>query len=266
VDVHTGAVSGTPTEAGKFDAVMLEAVAAPDMVIRQHFSLFVDHRYLILGADGAGRDVARRLVAAARYGVIPGLIAVLVGVVGGVVLGALAAFYGPPLERAARGVVFVLESLPGLLLVFLGAVLSGFNLYIVMAIAGLLVLPETTRVMMQRVTAFRDQDFVVAARELGMRDRSILWNEIVWHNTRGLIVSRAFQTLVFAILIEVTLGYMGLGPADSQSLGRALFDGRQALGTDVAWIAVAALGTILAFVAALGIAERSLTKLFERVR
>jgi peptide/nickel transport system permease protein len=257
-DRSTGTISGVPEVLGRFD-VVLEAEMQGGSRIQRKFPLFVDDRYLVLGADSHGRDVLQRIVRGARYSVIPGLIAVLIGVGGGLLLGGLGGFYGGATQATVRVVISGIEAIPGLLLIFLAAVVSGFQLFTVMAAVGVTLLPETTRSLMQRVESFRQRDFVEAARELGQSDRAILWNEIVWHNARPLLVMRVTQAFVTAILIEITLGYMGLGVQDQSSLGSVLLEGRQALtGTGGSWVALSALGAVLLIVAAFSLAQRGL--------
>jgi len=204
VDSATGVISGIVKEEGVFD-ISLIARIEPGTWVEHRFPLFVDSRFLPLGTDRMGRNVARRLVAATRYSTTPGLIAVLIGVVIGGFLGALAGFYGGPLRRVVTVLSLGIEAVPGLLLLFLVAVVSGFNPYAVMAVIGVLLLPETERGVSERVEGFRKTDFVEAAHELGMRDRTILWGEIVWRNLRPLLLARIAQGFVFAVLAEVTL-------------------------------------------------------------
>jgi peptide/nickel transport system permease protein len=268
VDEATGQVSGTPTLEGRYD-VVLEGRLQSGGRVEHRFPLFVDQRFLPLGTDKRGKDVSLRIVRAARYILLPGLIAVLVGVGGGVLLGALAGFYPGIIQRVANGLMQGIEAVPGLLLLFLVAVISGFNLYIVMVMVGLILLPETARSVAERVESFRRRDFVEAARELGMRDRTILWVEIVWHNLRPLLVARMAQGFVFAVLAEVTLSYMGLGVQDDGSLGSMLLEGRTAMAgarESVVWLVLVPVTALLLVIAAFSLLERGALARWERAR
>jgi peptide/nickel transport system permease protein len=266
IDPVTGEISGTPSVEGRYE-VVIEAELPGGAWVQHRFPLHVDSRYLLLGTDRRGRDVARRIVVATRYTILPGLIAVLVGVGGGVLLGALAGFYPGAVRRTVTVFTQATEAVPGLLLLFLVAVISGFNLYVVMAVVGVIILPETMRAVMDRVEGFRRKDFVEAARELGMRDRQILWNEIVWHNLRPLLMARTAQAFAFAVLTEVTLSYMGLGVQDDTSLGNLLVEGRLAAvgaGESVTWLIVAPVVALLLVIATFALLERGIVQRWER--
>jgi peptide/nickel transport system permease protein len=265
VDPVTGVVSGIPAKPGSYE-LALEARLDDDRSVVLRFPLFVDDRFLLLGADERGRDLARRLLNATRYTIVPGLIAVLVGVGGGVLVGAVSGFRGGPTRRALRGLTSMLQSIPGLLVVFIAAVLSNFQLHVVMATVGLILLPETANGVSERVASFRRSDFVEAARELGLRDRTILWNEIIWQNCRSYVLSRCTQAFVFAILMEITLTYMGL-TQHSTSLGYMLVQGRNAWVADTSSVqGVVTLISVLLFVAAFGLLERGIRLRWEGPR
>jgi len=264
IDPESGVVTGTPRDVDKYE-VTLEGTMQDGRRARQSFSIFVDDRLLPLGTDKRGRDVARVLVRASRYTLVPGLIAVLIGVGLGVIVGALGAFYGGAALRLVRGTSLLLQSVPGLLLVFLASAISGFNLLVSMAVVGLILLPETANGIMERVDSLKRSDFVEAARELGLTDREILWTEIVWHNARTFVASRIMQGFAFAILVEVTLSYMGLANPNSESLGKMLRDGREALSGRVSMLeAPVALIALLAVVFALSMLERGVLRLWAR--
>jgi peptide/nickel transport system permease protein len=256
IDPATGVIAGVPTHTGRYD-VVVRARLSGDTWVEHRYPLYVDDRYLLLGADGRGADLLRRIVASAKYSLYPGAIAALIGVGGGLLLGAQGGFRGGRAERAVRALASAVEAVPGLLLVFLAAVISGFRLPAIMVVVGLILLPETARSVMQRVAAMRECDFVEAARELGMPDRTILWREIVWHNARALVLARTTQAFVFAVLAEVTLGYMGLGVQDGTSLGAALLEGRTVMsGSGIRWVAAASLASVLLLLSGFSTVQR----------
>ncbi len=269
IDTATGRLGGTPGESGKFE-VMLEGRLESGQLARQTFTLFVDDRTMWLGADERGLDLVRRTLLTGRALLLPGLLAVLVGVGGGVLLGAFAGFYPGPLRAGLRVLTLLLQSVPGTLLLFIGAVISGFSTFVAMIVVGLLLLPETANAIRERVERFCERDFVEAARELGQPDRVILWNEIIWYNARTLILARVTQAFVFAILAEVTLAYVGLVDANNEvGLGKLLLDGRKAIldgpaGTQV--IAVVAIVTLLLVISGFSLMERCVVASWERRR
>jgi peptide/nickel transport system permease protein len=227
VDSASGFVFGKPATVGHY-SVQLTAILGDESRINRRFELFVDDRFLLLGADRFGEDIFRNAARSAQFMVLPGLLTVLVGVFAGVLVGALAGFYGGVTRRALLAATAALQSVPGLLLVFLAASASGFDRLVVMLVVGLTLLPETALGVMERVQFFRRRDFVDAARELGLSDRTILWNEIIWHNARDFVLNRVANGFMFAVLMEVTLSYVQLLDPHSASLGNMLRTGRKA--------------------------------------
>jgi len=267
VDGLSGELSGTARQLGTFP-VELQAVVSDGRRVVQRFDLFVDDRLLLLGADQRGRDVFRMLVRAARLTLVPGAIAVAIGVGLGVVAGAFAGFYGGRTRTMVVGVTTVVQSVPGLLLVFLTVVVSNFNLYLAMAMVGVILFPDSANGIRERVEHFKRRDFVEAARELGMRDRAILWSEIVWHNARTVVASRILQGFAYAILVEVTLSFMGFSAPNSESLGEMLRVGRaQAMGQQRSQVeVVAALAALLLIVLTFTLLERGIARSWDRRR
>ncbi len=266
VDPVTGAISGSPASKGKYD-VILAASLGDDRRAEQHFTLYVDDRLLIFGADGMGRDVLRRLLAATRYTFLPGLIAVLIGVGGGAIIGALGGFYAGLAHQVQRAITAVIQSVPGLLIVFLTGAIFGYNIYILMIVVGVILLPETASGVMERVESFRQREFVEAARELGLRDRTILWNEIVWHNARTFLLTKVTQGFVYAILVGVTLSYIGLTDRSLPQIGGMLLEGRDAMINETtSALAPVALGALLLVISGFSLTERGIRQLYERKR
>ena len=136
-----------------------------------------------------------------------------------------------------------------------------------MVIVGLILLPETANGVFERVESFQKREFVEAARELGMRDRTILWNEIVWHNARSFLLTKVTQGFVYAILVAVTLSYLGLTDRNLPQIGGMLMDGREAMiNKTTSVVAVASLGALLMVIAGFSLMERGILRSWERRR
>lgn len=266
VDSANGLVSGVPQSVGKY-AVVLAAKLDNDRHVEQRFTLFIDNRRLVLGADGMGRSIFGRLAASAEYTIIPGLIAVMIGVAGGALVGGLAGFYAGATQRGLQAITTIMQSIPGLLIIFLAGAISQYNVYILMVVVGLILLPETANGVFERVESFRKRDFVEAARELGMRDRRILWNEIVWHNARPYLLTKVTQGFVFAILVEVTLSYLTLTDSSLPQIGGMLLDGRNAFIERSSYVVgLTSLAALLFVIAGFSLTEKGILGMWERRR
>ncbi len=259
VDSASGLIFGQPTALGKYDHVKLSGITSTGLRVEQDFALYVDDRLLILGADYAGFDLLRRLLQSMKYVLGPGAIAALVSVAGGLLLGAFAGYYGGFIDRLLSLAVSVVQGIPALLAVFIAAQLSHSSIPVMMVVVGLSLLPETADGVRSRVRAFRARDFIEAAREIGMSDRSILWTEIVWYNCRAFLLGRVTQAFVYALLVDVTLSYAHFVDPNVARIGTLLFNGRpRAEMQPLPYLAPILL--LLSVVAVMQFAERSLVK------
>lgn len=215
---------------------------------QQRFTVVVSERFHPLGTDERGRDLAAALILGTRWTVLPGLVAVLVALVLGTLLGGLAGYYGGRLDALLGYIARVTEAFPALVLLFLAAAIFQFKLYPIMVVLGLILMPGVARDVEAKVQALKAQQFVEAAQELGLRDARILWIDIIWFNARALLLRRAFYGFALAVVTEVTLSYLRIGiQPPTASWGNLIFSGRELLSSYGYWlIAFPALATVLA--------------------
>ncbi len=246
-------------------AVWVDVRANDGSSLQQRYSVTGTDGAYLLGTDEGGRSTGALLLVGMRTALFAGLIAAAVGVALGLLLGALAGFYGGLLGRGVLTSVNALEAVPALLLILLAAVLTEFNLIVVMGVVGLVVVPEVTRTIASRVDEFRARQFVEAARELGLGDSTILWKEIVWYNLRPVLLAQVVRTISLAILMEVTISYFKL-QGGGISWGGVLLQGKNSLGNPNTywWLLIFPSLAIVGSVVGLRILENQVRRLFVR--
>lgn len=182
-----------------------------------------------LGTDEFGRDVFSRILHGASVSLQVALIAVSISTAIGVLLGALAAFYGGWLEETVMRFMDVLFAFPAVLLAITVMAILGRGVENAMIAIAIVYVPIFARVTRGAVIGVRNAEFVNAARALGRRESTILFRHVL-PNALGPIIAQVSISLAFAILAEAALSFFGLGtqPPDP-SWGRMLASGRSFL-------------------------------------
>ncbi|MET0135661.1 MAG: ABC transporter permease [Kibdelosporangium sp.] len=180
-----------------------------------------------LGGDQVGRDLLSRLVVGAQQTLLVGVLATLIGLAGGLVLGTLAGALSGWVDAVIMRVVDVMLSIPGLLLaVSIGALFAQPNQYTVILAVAIVQIPVFARLLRGSMLAHRDSDHVLAARALGVRQRAIVFRHML-PNSLGPVIVQSTLVLAIAIIEAAGLSFLGLGNPDDripewgQMLGQA---------------------------------------------
>jgi len=165
-----------------------------------------------LGVDDLGRDELSRIIYGARFSLLIGIVSVSVGLTFGLLLGSIAGYFRP-LDGPIMRVMDVMLAIPGFLMAIGIAALLGPGLGSVMIAIGVINVPIFTRLMRGSILGQRDNDYVLAARAVGVPSRRILSSHIIPNAISPVIVAGTLA-LATAIIDAAGLGFLGLGPQD----------------------------------------------------
>jgi peptide/nickel transport system permease protein len=180
-----------------------------------------------LGTDHLGRDMLARLLYGGRLSLLIGFLAVGLGVVIGVPLGAVSGFQGGLTDLVIQRFADILLSFPGFLLALSLVAILGVGLQNVIISVGISAVPSFIRLVRGSVLSIREQVYVQAAQSIGQRRAVIIFRHVL-PNAMAPVIVQATLSLGFAILVAAGLGFLGLGvQSPTPEWGTMLGEGRQ---------------------------------------
>lgn len=163
-----------------------------------------------LGCDSTGRDMWTRIWMGGRVSLSIGLISAILNMCVGAVIGGLCGFYGGKLDMIVMRIVDILYGIPSLIITILVMMVLGKGiapLIVALCVVGWI---GTCRFVRGEVYRLKEQEFVMAAKVLGIPDIKIILRHII-PNIMGMLITNLCMAIPGAIFQEAFLSYIGLG-------------------------------------------------------
>ncbi|MGR6319525.1 ABC transporter permease [Micromonospora soli] len=208
------------------------------------------------GTTHLGQDIFSQILVGARSVMVVGLTAGVLATILSILIGVTAGYLGGAADEglsALSNVFLVIPALP--LIIIVTSIVEQASDTLVALIIGLTSWAWGARVLRAQTLSLRRRDYVEAARATGERTGRIILFEIL-PNLTAIIASGFVGTVIFAVMSEITLAFIGISSISSWNWGTILFwaQGQQALAQGAWWwfvpagLAIALLGTALALI------------------
>jgi len=207
----------------------IKGVTMVDVEVNYYKYIGADDVYFWFGSDELGRDLWTRLWRGARVSLIIAFAAVIVDLAIGVVYGAIAGYYGGKIDFYMMRVCEIINAFPNVVVCTLFIMLFGsgmFSLILALCVRGWV---GAARMVRAQFLRFRGREYVMAARTMGVPDRTLIFRHIL-PNSIGPLITRTMVAIPSAIFTESFLAYIGLGLAPPEpSIGTLLAAGQKVL-------------------------------------
>jgi len=207
-------------------------------------------RSFILGTDQYGRDILSRVIYGSRISLSIGFLVVLISVTLGTIVGVSSGYFGGLVDNVLMRTVDVLIAFPALFLILIIIATFGNSIFLIVITLSFTGWMGVARIVRSQVLSLKEQEFILAAKSLGLSNPRIIFRHLI-PNTLTPVIVAATLRIGSIILTEAGLSFLGLGvQPPTPSWGNIINEGRDNL-LNHWWIStfpgIAILTTVVCF-------------------
>ncbi len=230
-----------------FAAPLFSSFEPTARIARPHQAPSMEH---LMGTTRMGRDVWAQVLYGGQTSLMVGFVAGTFVMLMAMVVGISSGYFGGRVDNTLSfftNLVMVIPSLP--LMLVLAAFLGQVSPFVIAVIIGATSWPWGARVIRSQTLAIRNKDFVHAAQVMGESRPRMLFAEVM-PNMMSILASSFIGTVIYAIMTQATLEFIGLGDPLSVTWGSMLYNADQTSAIRIgAWWEIVAPSVALASVA-----------------
>jgi peptide/nickel transport system permease protein len=189
-----------------------------------------------MGTDNIGRDVFAGIIYGTRTSLYIGGVAVIIAFAFGVSLGAISGYAGRRVDEILMRFAEIFQVLPSFIIALVIISLFGATMTNIILTLAIVIWPQISRLTRAQFLAFKERDFVTAARAIGVSAPKLIFREIFPNAIPPVLIATSLR-ISGAILLESGLAFLGFSDPDVPSLGRMLGAAQHHL-IDAPWLAI----------------------------
>ncbi len=204
--VVVGGVTVQPFSLAPYDPNMILRLQ-PEYDVGRYASPSLAHP---MGTDGSGRDLFSRVIYGGRYSISIGFVVVLLTASVGMIYGGISGYYGGRVDEIMMRILDTIFAFPGLVLALIIVAMFGGGFWQLVLAFSLFGWASYARLLRGEVLKVKQNEYVLAAKALGARDRSVIFRHVV-PNALAPVVVQATLSVGTVVIGVAALGFLGVG-------------------------------------------------------